>query len=85
MDEATSQLDATNEATLRDFLKDVATTTTVVVVTHRVTTARAAGRIVLIQDGRLRSAGSYGYQVGEDDHGINPGTTFNSLLGGAMT
>ena len=44
LDEATSQLDAANEAALRDVIEELADRTTVLVVAHRLSTVRAADR-----------------------------------------
>jgi ABC-type multidrug transport system fused ATPase/permease subunit len=52
LDEATSQLDAVNEAALRDTVADVARTTTVLVVAHRLSTVTTADRIVVMDAGR---------------------------------
>ncbi|GAB2871946.1 ABC transporter ATP-binding protein [Streptomyces deserti] len=59
LDEATSQLDAVNEAALRDTVADVARTTTVLVVAHRLSTVTMADRIVVMDAGRVRAVGSH--------------------------
>ncbi|MEV5438328.1 ABC transporter ATP-binding protein [Streptomyces sp. NPDC052682] len=59
LDEATSQLDAVNEAALRDTVADVARTTTVLVVAHRLSTVTMADRIVVMEAGRVRAVGSH--------------------------
>lgn len=59
LDEATSQLDAVNEAALRDTVADVARTTTVLVVAHRLSTVTAADRIVVMDAGRVRAVGTH--------------------------
>ncbi|MFR9724188.1 ABC transporter ATP-binding protein [Streptomyces sp. MS19] len=59
LDEATSQLDAVNEAALRDTVADVARTTTVLVVAHRLSTVAAADRIVVMEAGRVRAVGTH--------------------------
>ena len=51
LDEATSQLDAVNEAALRDTVADAARTTTVLVVAHRLSTVTMADRIVVMDAG----------------------------------
>ncbi len=59
LDEATSQLDAVNEAAMRDVVTDIARRTTVVVVAHRLSTVRTASRIAVVEDGRVRSMGGH--------------------------
>lgn len=59
LDEATSQLDAVNEAALRDTVADVARTTTVLVVAHRLSTVTMAERIIVMDAGRILAVGSH--------------------------
>ncbi|MFJ4466626.1 ABC transporter ATP-binding protein [Streptomyces sp. NPDC089424] len=59
LDEATSQLDAVNEAALRDTVADVARTTTVLVVAHRLSTVTMADRIVVMDSGTVRAVGTH--------------------------
>jgi len=59
LDEATSQLDAVNEAALRDTIADAARTTTVLVVAHRLSTVTMADRIIVMDAGRVRAFGTH--------------------------
>jgi ABC-type multidrug transport system fused ATPase/permease subunit len=59
LDEATSQLDAVNEAALRDTIVDAARTTTVLVVAHRLSTVTIADRIIVMDAGQIRAMGTH--------------------------
>jgi len=59
LDEATSQLDAVNESALRATVTDIARTTPVLVVAHRLSTVTAADRIVVMDAGRVRAVGTH--------------------------
>ncbi len=59
LDEVTSQLDAVNEQALRDVILELAERTTVLVIAHRLSTVRHADRIVVLEEGRVRTAGKH--------------------------
>ncbi|WP_412077428.1 ABC transporter ATP-binding protein [Streptomyces xanthophaeus] len=59
LDEATSQLDALNESELREVIAEIARTTTVLVIAHRLSTVTGARRILVLEDGRVRAAGTH--------------------------
>jgi ABC-type multidrug transport system fused ATPase/permease subunit len=66
LDEATSQLDAVNEAALRDTIAAVARTTTVLVVAHRLSTVTMADRIIVVDAGRVRALGTHAELLAAD-------------------
>jgi ATP-binding cassette subfamily B protein len=67
LDEATSQLDAVNELALRVLIEALAPTTTVVVIAHRLSTVTSADRILLMDAGRVRAAGTHTELAATDD------------------
>ncbi len=59
LDEATSHLDAVNEALLRRALGELMAERTTVVIAHRLSTVRDADTIVVLDDGRIAESGSH--------------------------
>jgi ATP-binding cassette subfamily C protein len=59
LDEATSQLDAINEAALRDTVTDIAQRITVLVVAHRLSTVTMADCIVVMDVGHIQATGTH--------------------------
>jgi ABC-type multidrug transport system fused ATPase/permease subunit len=66
LDEATSQLDALNEAALRETVAETALVTTVLVVAHRLSTVTMADRIIVMDAGRVTAAGTHADLVASD-------------------
>lgn len=75
LDEATSQLDAVNEAALRQVIADIAQSTTVIVIAHRLSTITSAQQIVVIASGQTRANGTHTELVASDDLYRNLATT----------
>ena len=59
LDEATSHLDAVNEALLRRALAELMAERTTVVIAHRLSTVRDADTIVVLDDGRIVETGTH--------------------------
>ncbi len=60
LDEATSHLDAVNEAAVRGALERLARDRTTLVIAHRLSTVRHADLIVVLDDGRVIERGRHG-------------------------
>jgi ATP-binding cassette subfamily B protein len=67
LDEATSQLDAANEAALKQVMLDAAERTNVLVVAHRLSTVTSADQIVVFDAGLVRAVGSHAELVEKDE------------------
>jgi subfamily B ATP-binding cassette protein MsbA len=59
LDEATSALDAESEATVKAALARLAKGRTTLVIAHRLSTVRAAAKIVVLDDGRVAEEGTH--------------------------
>jgi subfamily B ATP-binding cassette protein HlyB/CyaB len=59
LDEATSALDYESERIIQQGMKDIARGRTVIIIAHRLSTVRAADRILTIERGRLVEDGSH--------------------------
>ncbi|MCO1577286.1 ABC transporter ATP-binding protein/permease [Crossiella sp. SN42] len=67
LDEATSQLDSVNEAALREVVADIAGTTTVLVIAHRLSTVASASQILVLDAGKVRASGTHRELISDDD------------------
>ena len=59
LDEATSSLDATSEAAVQEALAVALEGRTALVIAHRLSTVRAADRILVVDDGRIVESGTH--------------------------
>ena len=59
LDEATSALDAESERLVQEALERLMATRTTIVIAHRLATVRAAGRIVVMDEGRIVEEGTH--------------------------
>ncbi|QIG79172.1 ABC transporter transmembrane domain-containing protein [Stakelama tenebrarum] len=63
LDEATSALDAEGERLVQDALERLMENRTTLVIAHRLATVRAAGRIIVMDEGRIVETGTHGELV----------------------
>ncbi|MET8747868.1 ABC transporter ATP-binding protein [Streptomyces sp. NPDC004728] len=77
LDEATSHLDSDSETALRAAIADIGTQCLVLTIAHRLSTTIGADRILVIEDGQLRAAGTHAELMESD-------TTYQRLAGAQM-
>jgi ABC-type multidrug transport system fused ATPase/permease subunit len=59
LDEATSALDAESEELVRQALENLMRGRTTLIIAHRLSTVRSAGRIVVLEDGSIQESGTH--------------------------
>ena len=59
LDEATSALDYESEAAIQANMRDICRGRTVIIIAHRLSAIRSAGRIVVMDDGQIAEQGSH--------------------------
>ena len=64
LDEGTNQLDAERELSILQLLEQIKREATVIVITHRMTTARKADNILVLDEGRIVERGAHEELVG---------------------
>lgn len=67
LDEATSSLDSESEMLIQDALKTLMEGKTVIVIAHRLSTINTMDRIIVVEDGKVRAAGSHTELLKTDD------------------
>lgn len=66
LDEATSALDAESERLVQEALERLMVGRTTLVIAHRLATVRAAGRIIVMDEGRIVESGTHHALIGEN-------------------
>lgn len=67
LDEATSSLDSESEALVQDALQNLMKDRTSFVIAHRLSTIRSADQILVLEDGKVKEAGTHHELIGIED------------------
>ena len=67
LDEATSALDSVTEAEIQETIRSLHGMVTIIIIAHRLSTVRDCDKIVLMNEGRLVSCGSYDELAADSD------------------
>ncbi|SBW23343.1 hypothetical protein FDG2_3744 [Candidatus Protofrankia californiensis] len=59
MDEPTSQMDSLNERALTRAMREISATSALLVIAHRISTVRAADRIIVLDKGEVVATGRH--------------------------
>ena len=66
LDEATSALDSVTESKIQHAFDELAVGRTTLIIAHRLSTIRSAGRILVIQDGKIAEQGTHAALLAAD-------------------
>ena len=68
LDEATANIDPSTEAQIQEALGLILAETTALLIAHRLSTVRAADRIIVLRDGRITEVGNHAGLLAQGGH-----------------